>query len=111
MQGAVGDDEGPVLVTVEYQVPAGNRKAFLAALAAVARERKRDGAYAWGVYQDAAHKTRYLETFLLESWLEHVRQHHRVTKADRIAQERLRVLTSSEPRVTHYVASEDAADS
>ncbi len=111
LQGAVGDGAGPVLVTVEYHVPAENRTAFLAALAPLARERKRDGAYAWGVFQDTAHRTRYLETFLFDSWIEHVRQHHRVTQADRISQERLRELTSSEPQVTHYVASEDVTHS
>jgi MFS family permease len=106
LQGAVGDDAGPVLVTVEYHVAPVNRAAFLAALAPIARERKRDGAYAWGVFQDAAHETRYLENFLLDSWLEHVRQHQRVTNADRAAQERLRALTLGEPQVTHYIASE-----
>jgi hypothetical protein len=79
--------------------------AFLAALAVIARERKRDGAYAWGVFEDTAQKTRYLETFLLDSWLEHVRQHQRVTRADRDAEGRLRALVSSEPRITHYIAS------
>jgi len=104
LQEAVGDDAGPVLVTVEYHVAPENQAAFLAALAPIARERKRDGAHAWGVFQDTAHKTRYLETFLLDSWLEHVRQHHRVTHADRKAEERLRALTLGEPRVTHYIA-------
>lgn len=106
VSAAMVDEAGPVLVTVEYRVAPENRAAFLAALAVVARERKRDGAYAWGVFQDTAHAGRYLETFLLDSWLEHVRQHQRVTNADRVAQERLGALTSSEPRVTHYIASE-----
>ena len=106
LRGAVGDEAGPVMVTVEYQVAPENRTAFLAALAPVARERKRDGAYAWGVFQDTAHETRYLETFLLDSWLEHIRQHHRVTSADRTAEGRLRALTLGEPQVTHYIASE-----
>jgi hypothetical protein len=111
LQGEVTADAGPVLVTVEYHVAPENRAAFLAALAPVARERKRDGAYAWGVFQDTAQETRYLETFLLDSWLEHVRQHQRVTNADRTAQERLRTLTSIEPLVTHYVASDAVTDS
>ena len=106
LRGTVGDDAGPVLVTVEYHVAPENRAAFLAALAPTARERKRDGAYAWGVFKDTGHETRYLETFLLDSWLEHVRQHHRVTSADRAAEGRLRALTLGEPQVTHYIASE-----
>ena len=106
LRGTVGDDAGPVLVTVEYHVAPENRAAFLAALAPIARERKRDGAYSWGVFKDTGHETRYLETFLLDSWLEHVRQHHRVTSADRAAEGRLRALTLGEPQVTHYIASE-----
>jgi len=106
MEHEVTDDAGPVLVTIEYHVAPENRTAFLEALAPVARERKRDGAYAWGVFQDTAHRTRYLETFLLDSWLEHIRQHQRVTNADRAAQERLRALTLSEPLVSHHIASE-----
>ncbi len=106
VRGAVENEAGPVLVTVEYHVAPENRAAFLTALAPIARERKRDGAYAWGVYQDTAHETRYVETFLLDSWLEHVRQHQRVTRADRIAQEQVLALTAGEPRVTHYIASQ-----
>ena len=106
MQRHVTDEAGPVLVTIEYHVTPENRAAFLEALAPVARERRRDGAYAWGVFQDTAHETRFLETFLLDSWVEHMRQHQRVTNADRAAQERLWALTSGDPRVTHYIAGE-----
>ena len=34
---------------------------------------RRDGAYAWGVFEDAADESRMVETFLVESWLEHLR--------------------------------------
>lgn len=104
LAGTVEDDAGPVLVTVEYHVAAEKREAFLAALARVARERKRDGAYAWSLYEDTAHAGRVLETFLLDSWLEHRRQHQRVTNADRLVEEHVRKLVAEEPRVTHYVA-------
>jgi MFS family permease len=100
------EDAGPVLVTVEYYVSPGNRAAFLAALARLARERRRDGAYAWDVFQDAAHPERVLETFLVDSWLEHLRQHRRVTKADRVVEEHVQALARETPRVTHYIAAE-----
>jgi hypothetical protein len=67
-----------VLVTIEYRVATHNRTAFLNTLAPLGRERKRDGAYAWGVFEDLAQPGVYLETFMLESWLEHLRQHERV---------------------------------
>jgi MFS family permease len=101
---AVQEDAGPVLVTVEYRVSAEHRDQFLAALAHTAGERRRDGAFSWQVFQDIAHPERILETFLVDSWLEHLRQHQRVTKADRSIEERVRGLLREAPRVTHYVA-------
>jgi MFS family permease len=104
--GEVEQDAGPVLVTIEYRVAAESRAEFLEALTHVAHERRRDGAYSWEVYQDAAHPERILETFLVESWLEHLRQHRRVTQADRKVEERLYQLTLGAPKITHYIAAE-----
>ena len=99
-------DRGPVLVTVEYRIQPGDRKAFLAALEKLAHERRRDGAYAWGVFEDSAEEGRFLETFLVESWLEHLRQHQRVTKADRILQSAVhRYHVEGAPKVTHFIAA------
>ncbi len=99
-------DKGPVLVTVEYHIPPESREAFLAALEKLGKERRRDGAYAWGVFEDAAKEGRFMETFLLESWLEHLRQHERVTRADHALQS----LVDSHhlagtPEVTHFIAA------
>jgi quinol monooxygenase YgiN len=102
----VGSDAGPVLVTVEYRIDPKNREAFLAALDRLARSRGRDGAYAWGVYEDTAERGRFLETFLVESWLEHLRQHERVTNADRVLQEHIHRLLRETPKVAHLVAAE-----
>ena len=76
----------------------------------LSRERKRDGAYAWGVFQDAADEGRFLETFLLDSWLEHLRQHKRVTNADRVLEDHVRRFLKAEPIVTHLIAAESARD-
>jgi len=103
---AVPDDVGPVMVTVEYRVAPAEREAFLAGVARLAHGRKRDGAYDWRIFEDTAHPGRLLETFLLDSWLEHLRQHQRVTNADRVIEEHLRKLLQEPPRVTHYVAAQ-----
>jgi hypothetical protein len=103
---AVEGDAGPVLVTVEYHVVPENRAAFLASLARLGRERRRDGAYSWQVFQDTAHPERVIETFLVDSWLEHLRQHRRVTKADRLVEDHVNHLVRDPPRVTHFIAAE-----
>jgi predicted MFS family arabinose efflux permease len=97
--------EGPVLVTVEYRVDSANRQAFLRAVEEMGHERKRDGAYAWGVFEDATNKERYWETFLIESWLELQHLRERVTKADRIAEDRVRLLLKAVPEPTFMVRS------
>jgi hypothetical protein len=103
----VGNDRGPVLVTIEYRINPKDRQPFLAALEKLARERRRDGAYAWGVFEDAAAEGRMVETFLLESWLEHLRQHERVTNADRVLQETVhRFQLEGAPKITHLIAAE-----
>src|SRR5262245_58475378 len=51
-------DRGPVLVTVEYRIDSKDRDAFLIALGKLARERRRDGAYAWRVFEDIAEEGR-----------------------------------------------------
>jgi len=101
----IANDSGPVMVTIEYHVDPKDRAAFLAAMDVLSQERKRDGAYAWCVFQDAAKESVFLETFFFESWLEHLRQHARVTKADRLLENDVRRFVHGTPKITHYVAS------
>jgi MFS family permease len=98
---------GPVLVAVEYRIRPQDREEFLQAIAKVEHERRRDGAYAWGVFEDTAEEGRIVETFLVESWMEHLRQHERVTNADRLVEEAAqRFNMSGAPKVTHFIAAE-----
>jgi quinol monooxygenase YgiN len=106
----VENDSGPVMVTVQYRIEPPHRDAFLRAMEKVAAERRRDGAFAWDVFQDTADPTRFVETFFFESWLEHLRQHQRVTNADRIVEEQLRQYSSAPPAVTHFVAARPEDD-
>ena len=100
-------DRGPVMVTIEYRIDPASRKPFLTALARLGHERRRDGAYAWGVFEDAADPARFVETFLVESWLDHLRQHERVTNADRVMQQHVQQFhLEGAPKVTHMIAAE-----
>jgi Transmembrane secretion effector len=100
----IENDRGPVLVSVEYLIDPNDRDAFLAALGRLAHERRRDGAHAWSVYEDAADEARFVETFMVVSWLNHLRQHERVTNADRVLQDAAsRFHTVGAPKVTHLI--------
>jgi len=87
--GEVEPDQGPVLVTVEYEIETKHADEFIAALEKFSSVRRRDGASHWGVYYDTEHPTRYLETLVVDSWAEHLRQHTRLTQGDREVEERV----------------------
>jgi quinol monooxygenase YgiN len=78
----VAHDRGPVLILIEYKVEKQHRGAFLHALDTLSQERRRDGAYGWGVTEDSADPEKLVEWFMVESWAEHLRQHKRVSNAD-----------------------------
>jgi MFS family permease len=102
-------NDGPVLVTVEYRVAAPQQAAFCQAMQAVQISRRRDGATRWELFRDAAEPERLLETFVVASWAEHVRQHERVTYADQALEERATalLLPGTTPVVSHFIAARD----
>jgi MFS family permease len=102
----VQDDQGPILTTIEYHVAVENRAAFLGAIDELGHARKRDGAYAWGVYESLSEQGRFVETYLMESWLELMHQRERVTNADETLDNQIRQLLTEPPRVVLSVSSE-----
>jgi MFS family permease len=100
-------ERGPVLVTVEYRVPADRVAEFRAAAGPLRAARLRDGAIRWDLFQDAEDTERLVEVFLVESWLGHLRQHERVTDEDWAHVAAARALHAGDhpPRVTHLVAA------
>jgi hypothetical protein len=95
------DNLGQILVTVEYDVASEQETSFLRAIRKYERIRRRDGAYRWGIFRDLEHSNRYLETFLVDSWAEHLRQHQRSTAADREVTERVQSFIRGTPMVRH----------
>ena len=100
-----------MLVTVEYIVAAADRAAFLAAMMKLAGERRRDSAFDWGIYEDASKEGVFVETFCVDSWLDHMRQHQRVTNADRVLQDAVhRYQAEGVPAVRHLIAARGSAN-
>jgi MFS family permease len=107
---AIDEDRGPVLVTIEYHIDPKNREPFLKVLARYSRERRRDGAYRWDVFEDPTEEGRFIEIFLTDSWLEHLRQHQRVTKADRTLEDAVRRFQIGDgPKTTHLIGAQARA--
>lgn len=100
-------DEGPVLVVVEYQIDPSRAEEFARAMHDFERIRRRTGAMSWGLFHDVAESGRYVETFTIESWIEHLWQHERPTLEDRAIQERILAfqLNGTVPKVSHFIAA------
>jgi len=102
-------ESGPVLVTVEYTVDLKYASNFLKAMKRFERIRRRDGASRWGIYHDMEQPGVYLETFIVSSWAEHLRQHERSTRADNVIEERINKYLTKEPRVRHLIYAPPAS--
>jgi len=95
-------DDGPVLVTLTYVVPEENAVVFAEAMGHVGRSRRRTGALRWELYRDGGVPTRFVESYLVGTWAEHLRQHEgRLTGADRRFEDEAHRYASGEPQVSH----------
>lgn len=101
----VANDRGPVLILVDYRVARDRQAAFVSAMDRLSTERRRDGAYAWGLSQDSAKPERLVEWFMVESWAEHLRQHQRFSHAGADLQNEAVAFHSgaAPPLVTHLI--------
>jgi MFS family permease len=99
------DASGPALVTLTYDVRPDAHQQFLSALKRVRRARLRTGAVEWAVYRDAEQPDQFIETFIVPTWEEHLRQHDRRTATDLQIQDDLRpFLRDGElPHARHYI--------
>lgn len=97
-------EEGPVLVTAAYRVPAANAAAFREAMEPLRRTRLATGATRWGLFRDGANPERFVEVFQVPTWAEHRRQHEdRMTTGDRRDDQRAAALAEGPPTVTHLL--------
>ena len=99
----------PVMVTIVYRVRAEQRAEFVAAMQAVREMRRRNGAYFWQLFHDSEDPTRFIECFMDESWVEHLRQHERASVADREIQQRAKryLVEGEEVHSSHWLADRE----
>lgn len=105
VQSAPDPGHGPVLVEVEYRIDPKSERKFLEAAQRLETIRRRDGAIRWGIFGDPAEPGRYLETFVVESWAEHMRQHQSGTAADLRVQQAANAfhIGPTPPAVRHLI--------
>ncbi len=108
-------DEGPVLVTVKYvidpakagRVPGANVQ-NTSEFAGATRSPILDAA---GIFFDTEAQDVYLESFVVDSWAEHARQHDRFTQADLVIEKRVLSYAVKPIVVKHYIHAPRQRDS
>ena len=101
----IGPDEGPVMVTIEYLIDPARARDFAQVMQLTRAARMRQGALSWGLFRDTAVPGRYIEYFLDESWVEHLRRLERFTASDAGLRERRLAfhLGDQIPKVRRYI--------
>ena len=100
----VADDDGPILAIKEYTIDPKDRAAFLAIMQEVGLERRRDGGYAWNVFEDPDEAGKVIETFLIHSALELKYREARVTMADQMMFDQVRQFLKAPPETRYLIA-------
>jgi MFS family permease len=97
---------GQVVITIEYRVPLQDARAFMDAMRPLRQIRQRNGASRWTLMVDVADPELWVERFQCTTWLDYLRQRHRVTVADRVLWERARAFHrgDSPPKVRRLMA-------
>lgn len=82
-------DRGPVMVSYHYQIDRSDAHAFAVCMQDMRRVRRRGGALNWSLYEDMLQPGIFVETFVVGSWMEHLRQRERYTMNDQKIQNRV----------------------
>ncbi|MDU1025006.1 MAG: MFS transporter, partial [Leclercia adecarboxylata] len=103
---SIPNERGPVLVSCEYQIDPEAVSEFLKAVHELRRVRRRAGAISWAVYEDIDQPGLYIETFLMGSWVEHLRLQERHTMNDHLLQSRVLAFHQGDaPPATRYLVA------
>jgi len=104
--------DGPVRILIDYYIDAENYNEFVHAIHEMKNVRLRDGAMRWGIFQDANDARHLTETFIMESWIDYLRQRERFTASDLTIRDRVFSLHRGvePPRITHTIYAKERAD-
>jgi hypothetical protein len=105
-------DDGPVRVSIQYRIRPEDYAGFTRAIHELRDVRLRDGAIRWGVFQDVNDPNHLNETFLVESWIEYLRQRERFTASDLKIRDKVWSFHQGEipPRTSHMIYAKEVTD-
>ena len=104
--------DGPVRILIDYSVEPADYNAFVHAIHELKDVRLRDGAIRWGIFQDANDPRHLNETFVMESWIDYLRQRERFTASDRTLWDRVVSLHhgAEPPRIVYTIYAKERAE-
>lgn len=105
VKGLTNEDR-PVLVVIDRRIDQDQEKDFLESVRPLKMIRLRDGAIRWNLFRDVTDQNHFIESFIVESWVEYLRQHERYTVSDRHIVERVNTfhIGNGSPATHHYIA-------
>ena len=80
---SVHDDDGPILITVNWTIAEDKHEDFIAAMQPVRHALKRQGALSFHLVEDVEHPGHMIESFTMATWSEYRHLPQRSTMADR----------------------------
>lgn len=106
-------EDGPVLISVTFRIDPTRAAEFIQAAYELGRVRRRDGAARWDLFHDPFDPARYVETYVVESWLDRQRQIERFTVADHEIRNRVMAfhVESTPPAVTRLLLARNPSAS
>ncbi|MFQ6550364.1 MFS transporter [Aestuariibius sp. 2305UL40-4] len=104
----IAPSDGPIFVTVEYRVRPEKTEDFKRLMCRIARTRRASGTLSWNLFEHGNEPGHFVETNLVATWDDHLRQRKRQTKESINLEQDLRstLQTDTEPQVTHWLGSD-----
>ncbi len=94
-----------ILETMHYRVDPSQRRGFLAAMSEMRQVRGRAGAVDWQLFEDVAHPEGWVETWMMDSWTDHLREAARLSEDDKIVVDRAGAFRGADvPLPARYIS-------
>ncbi|MDI6428037.1 MFS transporter [Cronobacter dublinensis] len=102
----ISHERGPVMVMYEYQIDPDDVYDFVVCIQEIRRVRQRGGALSWSVYEDIQRPGMFIESFVIGTWIEHLRQLERHTVNDLLIQSRVQAFHrgGARPAARYFIA-------